>query len=49
MRSMSAFYEKVVKVKADVAALLLFSFSDVAATSRVAWRAVNGSVFERSS
>jgi len=42
------FYEKVIKVKADVAALLIF-FSDVAVTSRVAWRAVKGAVFWRSS
>ena len=35
------FYEKVIKVKADVAALLIF-FSDIAVTSRVAWRAVKG-------
>jgi hypothetical protein len=32
------FYEKVIKVKADVAALLIFFF-DVAVTSRVGWRA----------
>ena len=43
------FYEKVIKVKgADVAALLIF-FSDVAATSQVAWRAVKGAGFWRSS
>jgi hypothetical protein len=34
------FYEKVINVKADVAALLIF-FSDFAVTSRVAWRAGN--------
>ena len=28
------FYEKVIKVKADVAALLIISFSDIAATSK---------------
>ena len=38
------FYEKVIKVKADVAALLIF-FSDIAVTSRVAWRVVKGAVF----
>jgi hypothetical protein len=38
------FYEKVIKVKADVAALLIF-FSDVAASSQVAWRAVKGAFF----
>jgi hypothetical protein len=38
------FYEKVINVKADVAALLIF-FSDFAVTSRVAWRAVKGAVF----
>jgi len=42
------FYEKVIKVKADVAALLIF-FCDVAARSQVAWRAVKGAVFWRSS
>ena len=42
------FYEKVVKVKADVAALLIF-FSDIAVTSRMAWRVVKGAVFWRSS
>jgi hypothetical protein len=42
------FYEKVIKVKADVAALLI-CFSDVAARSRMAWRAVKGAVFWRSS
>ena len=42
------FYEKVIKVKADVAALLIF-FSDITVTSRVAWRAVKGAVFWRSS
>ena len=42
------FYERVKKVKADVAALLIF-FSDIAVTSRVAWRAVKGAVFWRSS
>jgi hypothetical protein len=40
------FYEKVINVKADVAALLIF-FSDFAVTSRVAWRAVKGAVFWR--
>jgi hypothetical protein len=38
------FYEKVIKVKADVAARLIF-FSDVAASSQVAWRAVKGALF----
>jgi thiamine transporter ThiT len=38
------FYEKVIKVKADVAALLIF-FSDIGVTSRVAWRVVKGAVF----
>ena len=42
------FYEKVIKVKADVAALLIF-FSDIAVTSRMAWRVVKGAVFWRSS
>jgi len=46
--SLSFFYEKVIKFKADVAALLIF-FSDSAVTSRVAWRAVKGAALGRSS
>jgi hypothetical protein len=42
------FYEKVIKVKADVAALLI-CFSDMVVTTRVAWRAVKGAVLWRSS
>jgi hypothetical protein len=42
------FYEKVIKVKADVAALLIF-FSGIGVTSRMAWRVVKGAVFWRSS
>ena len=42
------FYEKVIKVKADVAAFLIF-VSDITVISRVAWRAVKGAVFWRSS
>ena len=38
------FYEKVIKVKADVAALLIY-FSDIAVISGVAWRVVKGAVF----
>jgi len=37
------FYEKVVKVKADVAALLIFF--DIAANSQVAWRGVKSARF----
>jgi len=40
------FYEKVIKVKADVAAFPFFS--DIAGTP-VVWRAVKGAVFWRSS
>ena len=43
------FYEKVIKVKADVAALLIL-FSPTSTTLRpVAWRTVKGAVFWRSS
>jgi hypothetical protein len=38
-------YEKVIKVKADVAGPSLFFFSDNVVTSRVAWRAVKGAGF----
>jgi hypothetical protein len=42
------FYEKVIKVKADVAALLIF-FLTSTMLHPVAWRAVKGAVFWRSS
>jgi hypothetical protein len=41
------FYEKVIKVKADVAALHIF-FSDIDDAVSGAWRAVKGAVFWRS-
>ena len=43
------FYEKVTKLKADVATFRNFLFSDIVRTSRVAWRGVKGAVFWRSS
>jgi len=49
VKSLFHFYEKVIKVKADVAALLIL-FSPTSTTLRpVAWRAVKGAVFWRSS
>jgi hypothetical protein len=42
------FYEKVIKVKADVAALLIF-FLRRRGNLPAAWRAVKGAVFWRSS
>jgi hypothetical protein len=43
------FYEKVIKVKADVAALLILFFPTSTTLRPVAWRAVKGAVFRRSS
>ena len=43
------FYEKVIKVKADVAALLIFFSPTSTMLYPVAWRAVKGAVFRRSS
>jgi hypothetical protein len=43
------FYEKVIKIKGPTWRPSLFFFSDVAATSEVAWRAVKGAGFWRSS
>jgi hypothetical protein len=43
------FYEKVIKVKADVAALHIFFSDHQRRYIRVAWRAVKGAVFWRSS
>jgi hypothetical protein len=43
------FYEKVTKVKADVAALLILSSPTSTTLRPVAWRTVKGAVFWRSS
>jgi hypothetical protein len=43
------FYEKVIKVKADVAALHIFFPPTSTMLRWVAWRAVKGAVFGRSS
>jgi hypothetical protein len=47
--SVIAFYEKVIKVKADVAALHIFFPPTSTMLRWVAWRAVKGAVFGRSS
>ena len=43
------FYEKVIKVKADVAALHIFFLATSTTLHPVAWRAVKGAVLWRSS